>query len=106
MDQTQNAFSKINTKEMKNKVQQAVFFIKKKLQEIRKSSANNELAIKVNNKDAQKQISQIQKQIDSLQEKINARKIKLDIITPKLDKIANEPMNKVNPERLENNILI
>lgn len=103
IDQTQNAFSKINTKEMKNKVQQAVFFIKKKLQEIRKSSANNELAIKVNNKDAQKQISQIQKQIDSLQEKINARKIKLDIITPKLDKIANEPMNKVNPERLENN---
>lgn len=103
MDQTQNAFSKINTKEMKNKVQQAVFFIKKKLQEIRKSSANNELAIKVNNKDAQKQISQIQKQIDSLQEKINARKIKLDIITPKLDKMANEPMNKVNPERLENN---
>lgn len=103
MDQTQNAFSKMNTKEMKNKVQQAVFFIKKKLQEIRKSSANNELAIKVNNKDAQKQISQIQKQIDSLQEKINARKIKLDIITPKLDKIANEPMNKVNPERLENN---
>lgn len=103
MDQTQNAFSKINTKEMKNKVQQTVFFIKKKLQEIRKSSANNELAIKVNNKDAQKQISQIQKQIDSLQEKINARKIKLDIITPKLDKIANEPMNKVNPERLENN---
>ena len=88
---------------MKNKVQQAVFFIKKKLQEIRKSSANNELAIKVNNKDAQKQISQIQKQIDSLQEKINARKIKLDIITPKLDKIANEPMNKVNPERLANN---
>lgn len=103
MDQTQNAFSKINTKEMKNKVQQAVFFIKKKLQEIRKSSANNKLAIKVNNKDAQKQISQIQKQIDSLQEKINARKIKLDIITPKLDKMANEPMNKVNPERLENN---
>lgn len=103
MEQTQNAFSKINTKEMKNKVQQAVVFIKKKLQEIRKSSANNELAIKVNNKDAQKQISQIQKQIDSLQEKINARKIKLDIITPKLDKIANEPMNKVNPERLENN---
>lgn len=103
MEQTQNAFSKINTKEMKNKVQQAAVFIKKKLQEIRKSSANNELAIKVNNKDAQKQISQIQKQIDSLQEKINARKIKLDIITPKLDKIANEPMNKVNPERLENN---
>ena len=103
MDQTLNAFSKINTKEMKNKVQQAVFFIKKKLQEIRKSSANNELAIKVNNKDAQIQISLIQKQNDSLEEKIIARKINLDIITPMLDKMANEPMNKVNPERLENN---
>ena len=73
------------------------------MQHLKRSSEHNEIKIKVNNKDAQKQISQIQKQIDSLQEKINARKIKLDIITPKLDKIANEPMNKVNPERLENN---
>ena len=103
MKQAQDAFSKVDTKTMTNKLHQAVNFMKKKMQDLKKSSENNEIAIKVNNKDAQKQISQIQKQIDSLQEKINARKIKLDIITPKLDKIANEPMNKVNPERLENN---
>ena len=103
MKQAQDAFSKVDTKTMTNKLHQAVKFMRKKMQDLKKSSENNEIAIKVNNKDAQKQISQIQKQIDSLQEKINARKIKLDIITPKLDKIANEPMNKVNPERLENN---
>ncbi len=103
MKQAQEAFSKVDTKKMTNKLHQAVNFMKKKMQDLKKSSENNEIAIKVNNKDAQKQISQLQKQIDSLQEKINARRIKLDIITPKLDKIANEPMNKVNPGRLENN---
>lgn len=103
MKQAQEAFSKVDTKKMTNKLHQAVNFMKKRMQDLKKSSENNEIAIKVNNKDAQKQISQLQKQIDSLQEKINARRIKLDIITPKLDKIANEPMNKVNPGRLENN---
>lgn len=103
MKQAEEAFSKVDTKKMTNKLHQAVNFMKKKMQDLKKSSENNEIAIKVNNKDAQKQISQLQRQIDSLQEKINARRIKLDIITPKLDKIANEPMNKVNPGRLENN---
>lgn len=103
MKQVQEAFSKVDTKKMTNKLHQAVNFMKKKMQDLKKSSENNEIAIKVNNKDAEKQISQLQRQIDSLQEKINARRIKLDIITPKLDKIANEPMNKVNPGRLENN---
>lgn len=103
MKQAQESFSKVDTKKMTNKLHQAVNFMKKKMQDLKKSSENNEIAIKVNNKDAEKQISQLQRQIDSLQEKINARRIKLDIITPKLDKIANEPMNKVNPGRLENN---
>lgn len=103
MKQAEEAFSKVDMKKMTNKLHQAVNFMKKKMQDLKKSSENNEIAIKVNNKDAQKQISQLQRQIDSLQEKINARRIKLDIITPKLDKIANEPMNKVNPGRLENN---
>lgn len=103
MKQAQESFSKVDTKKMTNKLHQAVNLMKKKMQDLKKSSENNEIAIKVNNKDAEKQISQLQRQIDSLQEKINARRIKLDIITPKLDKIANEPMNKVNPGRLENN---
>lgn len=89
MKQSQEAFSKVDMKEFNKKVQQAVNFTKKKVQDLKKSSENNEIAIKVTNKDAQKQISQIQKQIDSLQEKINARQMKLNIILPRLDKIAN-----------------
>jgi phage-related protein len=103
MKQAQDAFSKVDTKTMTNKLHQAVKFMRKKMQDLKRSSENNEIKIKVNNKDAQKQISQLQKKIESLQEKITARRIKLDIITPKLDKISNEPMNKVNPGRLENN---
>lgn len=103
MKQAQDAFSKVDTKTMTNKLHQAVKFMRKKMQHLKRSSENNEIKIKVNNKDAQKQISQLQKKIESLQEKITARRIKLDIITPKLDKISNEPMNKVNPGRLENN---
>ena len=78
--QAQEAFSKVDTKEMKNKVQQATDFVKKKTQELKQSSKNNEIAIKINNKDAKEQINQIQKQIDSLQEKINARKLELDFV--------------------------
>lgn len=103
LKEAQETFSKVDTKAMTNKVQQAVQFIKKKMQDLKKSNSNNEIAIKVNNKEASKEISQIQKKIDSLQKKISERQMKLDIITPKLDKIANEPMNKVMPERLENN---
>lgn len=103
MKEVQESFSKVDAREMKNKIQNAVDLAKRKIQDLKKSSENNKVKIAVTNEDAQKQISQIQKQIDSLQEKINARKIKLDIITPKLDEIANRPMNKVRPERLESN---
>ena len=89
MKQVQETFSKVDTKAMTSKLHQAVNFMKKKMLNLKKSSENNEIAIKVTNKDAQKQISQIQKQIDSLQEKINARQMKLNIILPRLDKIAN-----------------
>lgn len=98
MKQAQEAFSKVDTKTMTNKLNQAVNFMKKKMQEFKRSTQNNEIAIKVNNKDAQKQISQIQKQIDSLQEKINARQMKLNMITPKLDEITNKTAKAVTPE--------
>lgn len=91
--QVQDAFSKVDTKTMTSKLHQAVNFMKKKMQDLKNSSANNEIAIKVNNKNAQNQISQIQKQIDSLQEKINARQIKLNVITPKIDKSMIEAYN-------------
>lgn len=103
MKQVQEAFSKIDTKEMQNKVQQATNFVKKKVQDLKQSSKNNEVAIKVNNKDAQKQISQIQKQIDSLQEKINARQMKLNIINPQIDKIVDDTRKSVTPEGINPN---
>lgn len=98
MKQAQEAFGKINTKKMQNKFQQAVQFMKKKMQDIKKSTQNNEIALKVNNKDAEKQISQLQKQIDSLQEKINARQMKLNVITPKLDEITEKTTKAVTPD--------
>ena len=103
MKQVQEAFSKIDTKEMQNKVQQATNFVKKKVQDLKQSSKNNEVAIKVNNKDAQKQISQIQKQIDSLQEKINARQMKLNVINPQIDKIVEDTRKSVTPEGINAN---
>lgn len=98
--QAQEAFSKVDTKAMTKKLNQAVQYMKKKMQDFKKSTENNKVAIKVTNQDAQKQISQIQKQIDSLQEKINARKMKLNIITPKLDEITAKTTKEVTPEGL------
>ena len=103
MQQAQEAFTKVDTKAMTNKLHQAVNFMKKKMQDLKKSSENNEIAIKVNNKDAQKQISQIQKQIDSLQEKINARQMKLNVINPQIDKIVDDTRKSVTPEGINPN---
>lgn len=103
MKEAQEAFSKVDTKAMTSKLHQAVNFMKKKMQDLKKSSENNEIAIKVNNKDAQKQISQIQKQIDSLQEKINARQIKLNAINPQIDKIVDDTRKSVTPDGINPN---
>lgn len=103
MKEAQDAFSKVDTKAMTSKLHQAVNFMKKKMQDLKKSSENNEIAIKVNNKDAQKQISQIQKQIDSLQEKINARQIKLNVINPQIDKIVDDTRKSVTPNGINPN---
>ena len=103
MKQVQEAFSKVDTKAMTSKLHQAVNFMKKKMLDLKKGSENNEIAIKVNNKDAQKQISQVQKQIDSLQEKINARQIKLSVINPQIDKIVDDTRKNVTPEGINPN---
>lgn len=98
MKQVQEAFSKVDTKTMTSKLHQAVNFMKKKMQDLKKSSENNEISIKVNNKDAQKQISQIEKEIDSLQKKITSRQLKLDITNNALDKIRNDTNQSVIKE--------
>lgn len=101
MKQAQEAFSKVDTKAMTNKFHQAANFMKKKMQDLKKSSENNEIAIKVNNKDAQKQITQIEKEIDSLQKKITGRQLKLDVTNNALDKIRNDTNQSVIKEMPE-----
>lgn len=103
MKQVQETLSKADTKAMTIKLHQAVNFMKKKMLDLKKSSENNEIAIKVNNKDAQKQISQIQKQIDSLHKKINARQLKLNVINPQIDKIVDDTKRRVTPEGINPN---
>lgn len=98
LKQAEEAFQKIGTKKVKNKLQQAVNFMKKKIQDFKKSSENNEIAIKVNNKDAKKQITQLEKEIDSLQKKITGRQLKLDITNNALDKIRNDTNQSVIKE--------
>lgn len=95
LKQAQEAFSKVDTKAMTNKINQAVNFMKKKIQDLKKSNENNQIAIKINNKDAQKQVNQIQKQIDSLQAKINARQMKLNITNDTLDRTRAETNQNV-----------
>lgn len=80
---------------MTKKIQQAVQFVRKKMQDLKKSNKNNELSIKVNNKDAQKQITQIQKEIESLQEKISSRQLKLNVTNESLDKIRADTNQSV-----------
>lgn len=92
--QAQEAFSKVDTKVMTNKLHQAVNFMKKKMQDLK----NNELSIKVNNQDAKRQITQIEKEIDSLQKKITGRQLKLDITNTALDKIRNDTNQSVIKE--------
>ena len=101
--QAQEAFSKVDTKVMTNKLHQAVNFMKKKMQDLKKSSRNNELSIKVNNQDAKKQITQIEKEIDSLQKKITGRQMKLNVINPQIDKIVDDTRKSVTPEGINPN---
>ncbi len=96
----QNSMNNINMKSVSDKIHQGVQLVKKKIDNLKKSNKNNEIAITINNKDAKKQITQIEKQIDSLEKKISARQMKLDLITPKLDKITEETTRAVTPDGL------
>ena len=103
MKQVQDSFSKVNTQGMKNKLQQAVNFVKNKLQNFKESSEKSKIDLKVTNEDAKKQIFQIQKQIDSLQEKINARQMKLNVINPQIDKMIDDTKKSVTPKGINPN---
>lgn len=69
------ALSSIDMTEISNKAIKAIRLVKKEVDNLKKANKNNELAIKVNNKDAEKQIGQTQKSLDSLKKQTTGRNI-------------------------------
>ena len=101
--QAQEQLANIDMSKLQKAVKQQMPLFKKQIQNLKKSIENNDISIKINNKDAEKQISQTQKQIDSLNEKINARQIKLNVINPQIDKIVDDTRKNVTPEGINPN---
>ena len=93
----QSNFENTNFNGIKSKISQAVNFIKNKISSLRNSSKNNEIKLNINNKEAEKQITQLEKKINSLQEKIEARQMKLNIINPKIDEMISNTRNDITP---------
>ena len=98
-----DVFKGIDMKKVASDVSKATQVVKNKINDLRKSSKDNDIAIKIDNKEASRQIKQVQKQIDSLQEKINSRQMKLDLITPRLDKITSDTTKAVTPNGISSN---
>lgn len=73
MKEAQEAFSKVDMKKFQKNINQALLLIKKQLQDLKRSTENNEIKIKVTNADAIKQIRQVKKELDSLHKQQNAR---------------------------------
>ena len=101
--QTQEQLANVDMSKLQKAVKQQMPLFKKQIQNLKKSIENNDISKKINNKDAEKQISQTQKQIDSLNEKINARQIKLNVINPQIDKIVDDTRKNVTPEGINPN---
>lgn len=74
MKEAQEAFSKVDMKKFQKTINQSLLLVKKQLQNLKKSSENNEIKIKVTNADAIKQIRQVKKELDALHKQQNARK--------------------------------
>lgn len=73
MKEAQEAFSKVDMKKFQKTINQSLLLVKKQLQNLKKSSENNEIKIKVVNTEAIKQIKQVKKELDSLHKQQNAR---------------------------------
>lgn len=101
--QTQEQLANVDMSKLQKAVKQQMPLFKKQIQNLKKSIENNDISIKIDNKDAEKQISQTQKQIDSLNEKINARQMKLNVINPQIDKIVDDTRKNVTPEGINPN---
>ena len=100
MQEMVKQMSKIDFKQIGQKVQKAVQEVKNKIQILKKSTENNEIKIKVTNDEASRQITQLEKEIESLQKKITSRELKLNITTDTIDKIRygkQDEIRRQNP---------
>lgn len=98
LEKVQESFSKINISTLQNKIQKATNFVKNKMRSLKKDNQDNAIIIKVNNKEAIKQITQLQKEIDSLQKKISEREMKINITNGALDKIRETTRQNISKE--------
>ncbi len=85
--QIKETVTEVDVKVVQNKAQQAVQFVKNKVQELKKSNNKDKVQLNVSNEEAQKQVTQLQKMINSLNEKINARQMNLNVTNGALDQI-------------------
>ena len=74
--QIQEELLKVDMKEVSQKINQSLMLVKKQLQDLKKSSENNEIKIKVTNADAIKQIKKVRKEIEALNKETRARELK------------------------------
>lgn len=74
MKEAQEAFSKIDMKKFQKAINQSIVLAKKQLQDLKKSTENNKIKIKLTNADAIKQIKQVKKELDALHKEQTARK--------------------------------
>lgn len=64
---------KIDIGKIINKFQQVFSFLKNNIEKLKNSNIVNAIALNINNKEVEEQISQVEKEINSLQKKIEAR---------------------------------
>ena len=76
MKQAQEAFSKVDMKEFQKNINQSFMLVKKQLANLKKSSENNQIKIKITNAEAIKQIRQVKKKLDALHKQHTARRYK------------------------------
>lgn len=74
MKKVQETFSNFDNKEFNQKVKQATTLAKKQVDNLRKSTANNEIKLKMNNDEVKKAVSQTKKELDSLKAQTTSRK--------------------------------
>lgn len=100
---TSKVMQAVKTQGFVSKIAKAVQTVKARISNLNKFTENNEIELKVNNKNASQQITQLEKEIDSLQKKISARQMKLSIINPQIDSIVANTKKDVIPQGVSKN---